>query len=46
MRQMNTGDVVTYSYTDDHVKFIARFSLLTGCLIGGVVMGILMSMFN
>lgn len=34
--------VATYSHTDDQVRFLVRFSLLTGCLIGGIVMGAIM----
>lgn len=39
-------EVATYSHTDDQVRFIARFSLLTGCVIGGIFVGVVMSAFN
>ena len=38
--------VATYSHTDDQVRFIARFSLLTGCLIGGILVGALMTAYH
>lgn len=46
MRMGNDRYVACYSYTDDHVRFIARFSLLTGCLIGGMIVGVVMSIFQ
>lgn len=38
--------VATYSYTDDHVRFMSRFFLLLGCLMGGTVVGVLMHIFQ
>ena len=38
--------IASYSHTDAQVAFLVRFSLLTGCLCGGIVVGVLMSVFN
>ena len=46
MRMGNNRYIAVYSYTDDHVRFIARFSLLTGCLIGGIIMGVITSIYR
>jgi len=46
MRMANNRYIAVYSYTDDHVRFIARFSLLVGCLIGGMIVGVVMSIFQ
>lgn len=36
----------TYSHTDNQVRFIARFCLLTGCVCGGIIVGAIMSALN
>lgn len=46
MRFPSGKDVATYSHTDEQVRFIARFSLLTGCAIGGILVGVIMSALN
>jgi hypothetical protein len=38
--------IASYSHTDSEVRFLLRFSLLTGCIVGGMVVGMLMSAFN
>lgn len=38
--------VATYSYTDDQVRFISRTFLLLGCLMGGMVVGVIMQAYN
>lgn len=36
----------TYSFTDEQVKFSVRFALMSGALMGGLVVGFLMSAFG
>ena len=46
MRQLSSHYVATYSHNDDEVKFLLKFSVFTGCIVGGVIVGMLMSAFN
>lgn len=38
--------IATYSHTDEQVQFLVRFSLLTGCIVGGIITGALLHIFN
>lgn len=46
MRFPQNKVVATYSHTDDQVRFLVKFSLLTGCGIGGIIVGAVMRAFN
>lgn len=38
--------VATYSYTDDHVRSIVRYTLILGALCGSVVTSFILSVLN
>lgn len=43
---MRTQKIVTYSHTDDEVRFLLRWSMMTGAFFGGVVVGVIMQILS
>lgn len=41
--RLHSRNAITYSYTDEQVMFSVKFALFTGAVVGGVIVGFLMS---